>query len=79
MKPYTTILTSEESMQIYHALAIGLSAAQFIGNKAVIDKISAAHQMLGNHAVSGGFESQAERDAHYLDSFDADCAKHGSD
>ena len=83
-KPYTFTMTADESGVVYRALTKGLFYAKqmhsigTIGAPESIRQIEAA-QALMDRPLEGGYESDEERDAAYLNRFAADCAANGCD
>jgi hypothetical protein len=80
MIPYTINLTRyDEVPQIQQALKIAICLAKESGTDAEIEQLKAAYEMLENHEVSGGYESQEERNAAYMLAAVQEYKQYGSD
>jgi len=79
MTPYYMHLTADESNQVFTALQRAMYLVKQHGTDEEIARFTAAYELMGNHPMSGGYESQAERDAAYIGSFADECAMFGAD
>lgn len=82
MTPYIFPISGEESAKVYRALKAALFCAeqqasiQVVGAQQIVGQIKDALEIL-NRPCAGGYESQQERDAAFLDKFADDCAANG--
>lgn len=80
MTPYTINLTRyDEVPQIQQALKIAICLEKEAGTDTEIAQLKAAYEMLENHEVSGGYESQEERNAAYMLAAVQECNRYGCD
>lgn len=84
MNPYTFTMSGDEQGRVYRALKAALFCAkqqasiQVIGAQQIVGQIEDALEIM-NRPCEGGYESQHERDAAFIDRFAADCAINGCD
>jgi len=79
MKPYTHNFSVDETNDILCALRVAVRLANEIGTDDQKKQIKNVFELVGNREASGGYESQDERDAAYLNSFAVHQSLHGGD
>ena len=83
-KPYTLTISADEQNQVFRALKAALFCAkqqasiQVIGAQQIVGQIEDALEIM-NRPCEGGYESQHERDAAFIQDFADDCSIHGCD
>lgn len=77
MRPHHLELSSSESTGVYTALKIALRLAREAGTDSETAQIAKALELIGNRPMSGGYESQSERDAGYRKQLSGECAVYG--
>ena len=84
MKQYTITITADEAGIVYRALKAGLFCAkqqasiQVVGAAQIVGQLGDALEIM-NRPCEGGYESEAERDAAFMQNMADECAAHGSD
>jgi hypothetical protein len=84
MIPYTLTMSGDEQGKVYRALKAALFCAKqqasihVIGAQQIVGQIEDALEIM-NRPCEGGYESQQERDAAFMESFAAECAINGCD
>lgn len=84
MIPYTFTISADEQGKVYRALKAALFCAkqqasiQVVGAQQIVGQIEDALEIM-NRPCQGGYESQQERDAAFIERFASDCAINGCD